>query len=62
MKDYCVKEFKLSKTDHLQRKLEMAEMKVANEIWGPRVIDIKVKDENDCILVTYYIEGEDEWG
>ena len=54
MASYFVREFKLPKYDVVQRRIELADMKVANEIWGNRVIDIKCKDESSYILVIYY--------
>lgn len=59
---YFVREFVLAKHDFLQRRIELADMKVGNEIWGHKVLDMKVKDEGSKIRIIYYIEGEDDWG
>lgn len=59
---YFVREYKISKHDAIQRRIVLADMKVANEIWGHKVLDIKVKDEGSKIRIIYYIEGKDDWG
>lgn len=62
MSSYFVREFVLEKHDFVQRCTVLADMKVGNEIWGHKVLDIKVKDEGSKIRIIYYIEGKDDWG
>lgn len=59
---YFVREYKISKHDAIQRRIVLADMKVGNEIWGHKVLDIKVEDYDSYICIIYYIEGEDDWG
>jgi len=59
---YFVREYKISKHDAIQRCITLADMKVGNEIWGHKVLDMKVKDEGSKIRIIYYIEGKDDWG
>ena len=59
---YFVREYKISKHNAIQRRITLANMKVGNEIWGHKVLDIKVKECDSYICIIYYIEGEDDWG
>lgn len=59
---YFVREYKIPKHNVTQRRIVLADMKVANEIWGHKVLDIKTKDYSSYISIIYYIEGEDDWG
>lgn len=61
MSSYFVKEYKIPKYDVQQRKLILADMKVDNEIFAEKVIDIKVKDEGSHILFTFYVNKEARW-
>lgn len=57
---YFVREYKISKHDAIRRRITLADMKVGNEIWGHKVLDIKTKDYDSYICIIYYIECEDE--